>query len=282
MFSRVILLAQVLFMVHCSAEQNDPMTQVQSRRALDTELKKTSEVATPIERPSSDPQPSPAQANPPPKIPEEVPVQDPPPAPTPPQPSPAPQAPVKPAEGSQPAEKNNTEQSAALPDVVLDSDKALIPLPSLAGVGAGPVDRDNIQGIFKFLSSLMPDGAPGYLSCTSTMKFKTGYYSLHHLACRQVSDSGDSVAVRTASYSWKFTLTNCPGLTFEGNLEGQACSRRSLSFCAPVVPATRIELNGIDLDTCLARGSQLIYSVVDKRTGKTTDQILDLVKNSTP
>jgi hypothetical protein len=174
-------------------------------------------------------------------------------------------------------EQNPGNSLGGLPDVVIDSEKALTPMSALSPPAAG---NGTLQALFKFenLSGSQPNGI--FLACTSIMRLEGGALTQYNIQCDHVDRNRQSVALKPKDYSWKFTLTNCPKLSFQGNFFGSSCSLSKTSRCAPVYPATRLDINDADLDACAARRSELIYTVLDKSTGKITSLALTLTKSA--
>lgn len=295
MFSRFMPMALVLLLVHCSADQTGQMTQVQSRRAFDEDLNQSSEVAVvadtshreSVEKVSSgDTQPStpatPTAVNHQPIAPAVDPRQSP--APTSSQPAAAPAAqqpisPIKPADKSEIIAPYSASPRSALPDVVINSEDALTPVSSLAAPAMNPNRLPpKVVTTYKFESTLGSGGDSGALVCDSVDRLSTGFLKPYFFLCSLQDASSLPVTLLPADFSWKFIARNCPSLTFSGIMYGNSCAPGDLASCSPVQPATRIHLDDVDLDACVSMGAQLIYSMVDKKSGKTSVQVLNLTK----
>lgn len=165
-------------------------------------------------------------------------------------------------------------KTPSLPSVVLASDQALEPAPTLVGPRAG-----GIGGTYRYQTRPDTTGPQPMLSCKSFLDYAPGEASAYNGSpCSFIGENRAPFGLPPREHSWTFRVTHCPDVALLGTVGDPLCGETDLKNCPLLYPATLISFSEISIDQCYTQKSQLIFTVTNTTTGKTTTQTLDLIK----
>lgn len=168
-----------------------------------------------------------------------------------------------------------------LPEVKIESDKALLPIASaisqqILGVSL-PGEEEPIVDLYSFVGG--SSDVNYSLSC-STMRLKRDSNDKPStIVCTLVDSSLVRLSVEPSEVVWSVSVTKCPKVTITGNVMTPGClPSGAVSQCPDIVPAARVNLRDVNLAQCVENRSQLIFTIKNLATDALATMTMTLTK----
>lgn len=199
------------------------------------------------------------------------------------QPQPEPGTPETETTHETKTEEQDPKESPPLPTVLLESDKAMVPIVGLAepklsrfpppNSPANVIERIvNIPAIT--FTKQLGDGNID-LTC-ALVEWTDSKQAPEPVLCKLTDDRKVQKSVKPGEFSWTVKVTQCPSARILSNVILIECSYPDASRCSKYLPAAQIGFANVDVFKCLADGAQLIFTLTEKATGRTSSVTLNL------
>jgi hypothetical protein len=170
-----------------------------------------------------------------------------------------------------------------LPEIKIESDKALLPIASTSAQGIPPVvlPWQDLPVIDSYSYVGESSDANYALKC-STMRLGRGSNDKpYYIVCSLADGSMSRLSVDPTEMVWSVSVTKCPKATITGNVMTPGCmTMGDVSQCPEFVPAAKVNLRDVNLAQCVEDRSQLVFTIRSIATGVRTTMTMTLTTST--
>lgn len=166
-----------------------------------------------------------------------------------------------------------------LPEVKIESDKALLPIAStIAQEGLPfvlPGQNAPIVDLYSYLG--MSSDTNYSLSCSIMRIERDSGFKPSSIVCSLVDSSMARMNVVPTEMIWSVSVTKCHKAVITGNVMTSGCVEGgALNECQEITPAAKVNFMDADLAKCVVDGSQLIFTIKNVSTDARATMVMTL------